>query len=226
MPMDIKVNVKAVEDKAFVIEVQGEIDVYTSPRVKESINDLIEKGNYSLVINLEGVRYIDSTGLGVLIGALKKVRELGRASGRWTLADDSGLEVPILNNAPGVYSARYAGDACSYPANNAKLLRELEGLTDRRARFRCVIALRAPDGREWTVEGRCEGRIIEAARGQKGFGYDPLFVPDGHDRTFAELEGSVKNALSHRGHALRRALAEWGGLLNQERRKEGINHAT
>jgi len=158
--------------------------------------------------------------------ALKKVRELGRASGRWTLADDSGLEVPILNNAPGVYSARYAGDACSYPANNAKLLRELEGLTDRRARFRCVIALRAPDGREWTVEGRCEGRIIEAARGQKGFGYDPLFVPDGHDRTFAELEGSVKNALSHRGHALRRALAEWGGLLNQERRKEGINHAT
>jgi anti-sigma B factor antagonist len=75
MAMDIKVNVKAADDKAFVIEVQGEIDVYTSPRVKESINDLIEKGNYNLVINLEGVRYIDSTGLGVLIGALKKVRE-------------------------------------------------------------------------------------------------------------------------------------------------------
>lgn len=83
--------------------------------------------------------------------ALKKARELCVASGLWTLADDSGLEVVALGNAPGVYSARYAGEPCSYPANNAKLLRELEGVADRRARFRCVIALCAPDGREWTV---------------------------------------------------------------------------
>jgi XTP/dITP diphosphohydrolase len=145
--------------------------------------------------------------------ALKKARELGLASGLWTLADDSGLEVAALDNAPGVYSARYAGEPCSYPANNAKLLRELAGAADRRARFRCAIALRAPDGREWAVDGSCSGRIIHEARGSNGFGYDPLFVPGGYDSTFAELDGPTKNSLSHRGHALRRAAAEWRHLL-------------
>lgn len=145
--------------------------------------------------------------------ALKKARELCAASGLWTLADDSGLEVVALDNAPGVLSARYAGEPCSYPANNAKLLSALEGIADRRARFRCVIALCAPDGRAWTVEGRCEGNIIEAPRGSNGFGYDPLFVPEGHAQTFAELDSETKNALSHRGNALRRAAAEWGSLL-------------
>lgn len=145
--------------------------------------------------------------------ALKKARELCRASGMWTLADDSGLEVAALDNAPGVYSARYAGEPCSYPANNAKLLRELAGATDRRARFRCVIALCAPDGREWTAEGSCPGLIIRETRGANGFGYDPLFVPDGHEKTFAELDGDVKNRLSHRGNALRRAAAAWRALL-------------
>lgn len=145
--------------------------------------------------------------------ALKKARELCAASGLWTLADDSGLEVAALNNAPGVYSARYAGEPCSYPANNAKLLRELQGVADRRARFRCAIALRAPDGREWTVDGSCNGQIILEARGSNGFGYDPLFVPDGYGLTFAELDGETKNRISHRGHALRRAAAEWHALL-------------
>jgi XTP/dITP diphosphohydrolase len=146
--------------------------------------------------------------------ALKKARELCRASGLWTLADDSGLEVEALNNAPGVYSARYAGEPCSYPANNAKLLRELTGVADRRARFRCAIALCAPDGREWTVDGRCEGAIIEGApRGTNGFGYDPLFVPDGFASTFAELDGLAKNRISHRGQALQRAAAEWRSIL-------------
>lgn len=145
--------------------------------------------------------------------ALKKARELCRASGLWTLADDSGLEVAALGNAPGVFSARYAGEPCSYPANNAKLLRELEGIVDRSARFRCVIALCAPDGGEWTVEGFCLGRIIGEARGQNGFGYDPLFVPDGYEQTFAELDAATKNRLSHRGHALRRAAEAWGRML-------------
>jgi XTP/dITP diphosphohydrolase len=145
--------------------------------------------------------------------ALKKARTLCRASGLWTLADDSGLEVAALNNAPGVYSARYAGEPCSYPANNEKLLRELAGKTDRSARFRCAIALCAPDGREWTVEGRCPGRIIEALRGANGFGYDPLFVPDGFDKTFAELGAEDKNRISHRGNALRRAAEAWRELL-------------
>ncbi len=148
--------------------------------------------------------------------ALKKARELGCASGLWTLADDSGLEVEALNNAPGVYSARYAGEPCSYPANNAKLLRELQGVTDRRARFRCVIALWAPDGREWIVDGRCEGTITELARGSNGFGYDPLFVPNGFSQTFAELDATTKNSLSHRGNALRRAAVEWRSLFITE----------
>ena len=145
--------------------------------------------------------------------ALKKARELCAASGLWTLADDSGLEVGALNNAPGVYSARYAGEPCSYPANNAKLLREMAGVTDRRARFRCAIALCAPDGREWTVDGSCPGRIIGEPRGAYGFGYDPLFVPDGYDQTFAELDGAAKNLISHRGVALRRASEAWHALL-------------
>jgi len=146
--------------------------------------------------------------------ALKKAREMCAASGLWTLADDSGLEVAALNNAPGVYSARYAGEPCSYPANNAKLLRELAGVTERRARFRCVIALCAPDGREWTVEGSCPGHIIQELRGEKGFGYDPLFVPDGYEQTFAELDGIVKNRISHRGAALKHAATAWQTLLD------------
>jgi len=145
--------------------------------------------------------------------ALKKARELCRASKLWTMADDSGLEVCALDNAPGVYSARYAGEPCSYPANNAKLLRELQGVEDRRARFRCAIALCAPDGREWTVDGGCPGRIIHEPRGVNGFGYDPLFVPDGYAQTFAELDGATKNAISHRGAALRRAAERWLPLL-------------
>ncbi|MDD4101458.1 MAG: RdgB/HAM1 family non-canonical purine NTP pyrophosphatase [Kiritimatiellae bacterium] len=145
--------------------------------------------------------------------ALKKAWELCRASGLWTMADDSGLEVLALGNAPGVYSARYAGEHCSYADNNAKLLRELTGVTDRRARFRCVIALCAPDGREWTEAGDCRGVILDAERGSQGFGYDPLFVPEGFDRTFAELDAETKNSISHRGNAMRRAAARWGGLL-------------
>jgi len=147
--------------------------------------------------------------------ALKKARELCAASGLWTLADDSGLEVAALGNAPGVYSARYAGEPCSYPANNAKLLCELKGVADRRARFRCAIALCAPDGREWTVEGHCPGRIIGEERGANGFGYDPLFVPDGYGQTFAELDGAVKNRISHRGIALAQAAAAWRAMLTR-----------
>lgn len=148
--------------------------------------------------------------------ALKKARALCRASGLWTLADDSGLEVAALGGAPGVDSAHYAGDARDDAANNAKLLRELEGHPDRRACFRCVIALCAPDGREWTVTGDCPGRIVAAPSGTDGFGYDPLFVPEGETRTFAELEPARKNRLSHRGRALRRAAIAWTTMLDDQ----------
>jgi len=145
--------------------------------------------------------------------ALKKARELCHASGLWTLADDSGLEVLALDLAPGVYSARYAGEACDHAANNARVLRELKGVADRRARFRCAVALCAPDGREWTVDGSCSGTILEVPRGTNGFGYDPLFVPDGYEQSFAELDGALKNTLSHRGNALKKAAREWAAVL-------------
>jgi len=145
--------------------------------------------------------------------AIKKARTLCDASGLWTLADDSGLEVDFLGGAPGVFSARYAGEGAGDAANNARLLRELEGVDDRRARFRCVLALAAPDGRVWTVEGRCEGRIARAPSGAGGFGYDPLFHPDGGTCSFAELTPAEKNRISHRARALAAAVLEWRALI-------------
>ena len=145
--------------------------------------------------------------------AVKKATELARATGLWALADDSGLEVTALGNAPGVWSARYAGEPCNHANNNAKLLRELAGKTDRSARFRCVAALSDPTGRAETVSGACPGRIVDALRGAQGFGYDPLFVPDGYDRTFAEMGNEQKNKLSHRGRALALAKEKWGALI-------------
>ena len=147
--------------------------------------------------------------------AIKKAVTLARATGCWALADDSGLEVDALGGAPGVYSARYAGEPVSYAANNDKLLHELAGSKDRHARFRCVIALSDPAGRAETVEGRCEGHIIEALRGTAGFGYDPLFVPDGHVQTFAEMPAVLKNSISHRGRALQAARKKWNETLNK-----------
>ena len=135
--------------------------------------------------------------------ALIKVRAIAaRHRGDWCLADDSGLEVAALGGAPGVRSARYAGEPSNTANNNALLLRNLEGVTDRRANFTCAVALVGPDGREHTVVGRCFGTIAEKPSGAPGFGYDPLFVPDGHLRSFAELTAEEKNAISHRGRAL------------------------
>ena len=135
--------------------------------------------------------------------ALIKVRAIAaRHRGEWCLADDSGLEVAALGGAPGVRSARYAGEPSNTANNNALLLKNLEGVADRRANFTCAVALVGPDGREHTVVGRCFGTIAEKPSGAAGFGYDPLFVPDGHSRSFAELTAEEKNAISHRGRAL------------------------
>jgi len=135
--------------------------------------------------------------------ALQKARYLRQRTGRDCFADDTGLEVEALGGAPGVRSARYATDGHDFAANNRLLLRNLEGQTDRRARFRTVIAL-ILDNEERLFEGIVEGRIIEAERGGEGFGYDPLFVPDGCNRTFAEMDAAEKNAVSHRGRAVRK----------------------
>lgn len=141
--------------------------------------------------------------------AIKKAQELCDATGLMAIADDSGLEVDALDGAPGVYSARYAGEPCDYTANNEKLLRELADKKNRRARFRTVIALCRPGKEPLTVDGKCEGVIIDAPRGTNGFGYDPIFVPDGYDQTFAELPADVKNKISHRANALAEASRHW-----------------
>jgi XTP/dITP diphosphohydrolase len=139
--------------------------------------------------------------------AVKKARFVADATGLPALADDTGLEVDALGGAPGVRSARYAGEPCDYSRNNEKLLRELSGFRndERRARFRCVVALAIPGGDVRAVEGSTEGVILEAPRGEGGFGYDPLFLPDGFELTYAEMGHGDKNAISHRGKAVRAA---------------------
>ena len=116
-------------------------------------------------------------------------------------ADDTGLEVDALNGAPGVYSARYAGDGHDSEANMQKLLHELEGKKNRKAQFRTAICL-IQEGKEYLFEGIVKGEIIQEKRGGAGFGYDPIFVPEGYEQTFAELGNDVKNTISHRARAV------------------------
>jgi XTP/dITP diphosphohydrolase len=134
--------------------------------------------------------------------ARKKAQAWHDLTGLPALADDTGLEVAALGGRPGVRSARYAGPEANDAANRALLLRELEGRTDRSARFRTVLAFVEAEGVR-SFEGVCRGRILEEERGTGGFGYDALFVPEGETRTFAELSAAEKNAISHRGRALR-----------------------
>jgi XTP/dITP diphosphohydrolase len=135
--------------------------------------------------------------------ALKKARTIFLSTALPALADDSGLEVLYLNKQPGVYSSRYAGVKCSYDDNNRKLLKALKGVPPRRrqAQFRTVLALAGP-GYERYVEGIVEGKIIESMHGKNGFGYDPVFVPNGYTHTYAEMSREMKNSLSHRAQAL------------------------
>ena len=128
----------------------------------------------------------------------------------WVLADDSGLEVNALGGAPGIYSARYAGVGAKDGANTEKLLRALEIIPDgsRAARFVCVLALLGPQGEEKIFEGECRGRIGRTLAGGGGFGYDPVFFPDGFNKTFAEIGDDVKNKISHRDTALKK-LFNW-----------------
>jgi len=120
-------------------------------------------------------------------------------------ADDTGLEVEALDGAPGVYSARYAGEHCSYQDNVDKLLAALNGIENRRACFRTAIALNL-DGKSYLFEGRCDGVITTEAHGEGGFGYDPIFLPDGSELTFAEMPADEKNAISHRGRATQKLI--------------------
>jgi XTP/dITP diphosphohydrolase len=169
---------------------------------------LLEPANIELVLQATlGIGSIEETGTSFEANALLKARHAAAHSGLPALADDSGLEVDALGGRPGVYSARYAGSGASDADNNALLIRELADVPDaqRGARYRCVLALvrSADDAAPLVAHGSWEGRIARQAAGSGGFGYDPWFIPQGFDCTAAQLPPEQKNALSHRGVALR-----------------------
>ncbi len=147
----------------------------------------------------------EETGATFAENAVLKARYYSKETGLWALADDSGLEVEALNNAPGIFSARYAGKGATDTKRIKKLLRELNetGNEERRARFVCAMAISDKNGAiKFTAEGICDGRIAFAASGANGFGYDPVFIPDGFSETFGELAGEIKQQISHRARAM------------------------
>jgi XTP/dITP diphosphohydrolase len=148
---------------------------------------------------------IEETGTTFKENAILKAKTIAKLTGYLTLADDSGLTVEYLNGAPGVYSARYAGENATDAENNAKLLKALAGVPweKRKAAFVCVIALCWPQGECYTCEGRCEGIIALEPKGNYGFGYDPLFYVPAYGKTMAELGPEIKNQISHRAMALK-----------------------
>lgn len=164
--------------------------------------------------DIGGLPEVEEDGETLLANAQKKARSGAAHSGLLCLADDTGLEVEALDGQPGVYSARWAGPGCSYDDNNRKLLAELDSRpgASRRAAFKTVMVLCEPGGREDWVLGRVEGMIARQPAGQAGFGYDPLFLLPTLGRTFAQLDLSEKNRVSHRGEALvrvRKMLERW-----------------
>jgi len=141
--------------------------------------------------------------------AAKKAIQVAIAKQQYTFADDSGLEVEVLNNQPGIHSARYAGTHGDDQANLQKLLQALQNQTNRKARFVCVIAVSTPKGELiGTARGEVYGKIIHAPQGDNGFGYDPIFIPDGYTQTFAQLDETEKNKISHRYNALKIAIKQ------------------
>jgi XTP/dITP diphosphohydrolase len=177
-------------------------------KVKEIVAVLSAALPVELLSRPEGVPDVVEDADTLMGNARLKARALVAATGTAAVADDTGLEVEALAGAPGVYSARYAGEEASYADNVEKLLRELGALEggggERRACFRTVALVAFPDGSEVWAEGVLPGTIATGARGGNGFGYDPVFVPDGEDgRTFAEMQPAEKDAVSHRGRAFR-----------------------
>ncbi|HEY1732831.1 MAG TPA: RdgB/HAM1 family non-canonical purine NTP pyrophosphatase [Acidimicrobiales bacterium] len=177
---------------------------------------LREAGDVELLPRPAEIDDVDETGDTLLANARLKAQAIAEATNLAAVADDTGLEVDALGGAPGVYSARYAGDDVTYADNVAKLLTDLAALDDgggdRRARFRTVALVTFPDGGEIWTEGTVDGRIATFPKGTGGFGYDAVFVPDeGDGRTFAEMGPDEKNAVSHRGRAFRSLAVELAG---------------
>jgi XTP/dITP diphosphohydrolase len=184
--------VLASRNRDKIEELRSTLDIFDDIRLKSSLDfPALEKVEEDLD-TLEG-------------NALKKARYTFQAIGLPALSDDTGLEVDALAGQPGVYSARYASENATYQENMKKLLAELTdvALKDRGAQFRTVVAFVTEDGTH-TFEGVCRGTILTERRGEKGFGYDPLFQPERYEETFAELDSAVKNGISHRGKAIKK----------------------
>ena len=179
-------------------------NAHKTQEIREMIGDRFEVRD---VNDFPGLPAVEETGTTFLENATLKAEAISREVAGKVLSDDSGLEVDALDGAPGVWSSSFGGEEGNHPKNNARLLAEMEGKADRAARFRCTMVL-AEGGRVLAdFSGTVEGRILESPYGAGGFGYDPLFAPEGHDQSFAELGAVVKNALSHRGRALEKVVA-------------------
>lgn len=153
---------------------------------------------------------IEETGTTFLENARLKAEGISARVDGWVLSDDSGLEVDALAGAPGVWSSSYGGEEGNHAKNNARLLKEMSGKAERGARFRCTMVLARCGVEQANFSGVVEGRLVDALSGSEGFGYDPLFIPAGHEQTFAELGDAVKNTLSHRAHALAQVISFLG----------------
>lgn len=176
---------------------------------KRELEELLAPFNIEVksLLDIPDFPEIDEDGSSFEENAIKKARLTAMHTGLTCLADDSGLEVEALGGQPGIYSARFAGEQGDDKANNRKLLGMMADLpaAQRQARFVCVVAISNPDGEVQTVRGVCPGHIAFTAAGEEGFGYDPLFIPSGYTRTFAQLQTEEKNRISHRALALKKA---------------------
>ncbi len=169
------------------------------PFLKDSVKEVI------CLLDLDEEIEVEETEDTFEGNAVLKSEALFRHTGLITLADDSGIEVDVLDGAPGVYSARFSGEGATDKKNSEKLLRLMEGKESRSARFRCVMALTTTEGTH-TFDGKVDGIITEKPAGTSGFGYDPVFIPDGYTQTFAELGLDIKQTLSHRAKALEKTV--------------------
>lgn len=182
-----------------------------NPHKVTELQQMLEGTGWQVVMlsDFEGIPDVEEDGATFEENARKKARSAAQRAKLWTLAEDAGLEVDALKGEPGVHSARYCGEGASDADRMRKVLDRIIAVPDERrnARFRSVMCLVDPAGNETCFEGRCDGRIAHTVRGSAGFGYDPIFMPEGHARTFGELGKSVKNQVSHRARAMRQVIA-------------------
>lgn len=188
----------------------------------EEIESITKKFGMNVITKAEagvGDLEVEETGTTFEENSLIKAEAIMKATGMPAIADDSGLEADVLNGAPGVYSARFSGEGATDESNNAKLLKLMENIPDdeRSARFVSVVTLCFPDGTVVAARGECPGTLRRSPRGDGGFGYDPLFVPVGYDKTYAEISAEEKNIISHRAKAL--------GILRMKLKETGFEES-